>query len=166
MIDKEQAVALAKEAGFKYFASWALGDDPKIIRLQRLCNLAVAHEARDLALVQNLLKEYGLQALDVVEAFKAQNGAEPVGHFYKDRYGYLQQADEELEGQTVPLFTHPAHDDTALLRQALEALESLFGIPAQHTGVGGGGVAVWRLGGSAAPTAAITALRERLGDKA
>ena len=157
MIDKEQAVALAKEAGFKYFASWALGDDPKIIRLQRLCNLAVAHEARDLALVQNLLKEYGLQALDVVEAFKAQNGAEPVGHFYKDRYGYLQQADEELEGQTVPLFTHPAHDDTALLRQALEALNNSTPVLGDYQDE--------NAEAQQKHIAAITALRERLGEK-
>ena len=46
-------------------------------------------------------------------------------------------------------------------RLALGALEGLFGIPNMHTG-GGGGVAVWRLGGSYAPTQAIAALKEVL----
>ena len=151
MIDKETAIELAKEAGFKYFASWALGDDPKIIRLQRLCNLAVAHEARDLALVQNLLKEYGLQALDVVEAFKAQNGAEPVAWAMHREDGLVfdvicPEEHQSYEGKyTLPLFTHPAHDDTALLRQAFDALENMTEGPRQRT---------------------ITALRERLGEKA
>ena len=45
-------------------------------------------------------------------------------------------------------------------KRAVVALESLFGIPAEFTCVGGGGVAVWRLGGSDAPRRAITALRE------
>ena len=152
MIDKETAIELAKEAGFKYFASWALGDDPKIIRLQRLCNLAVAHEARDLALVQNLLKEYGLQALDVVEAFKAQNDAEPVwiqpDHLEKAKMGpYLCRVEPtQRMADFVPLFTHPAHDDTALLRQALEGYESIYGRKPERI------------------EKIITALRERLGE--
>ena len=41
-----------------------------------------------------------------------------------------------------PLYLHPAHDDIALLRQALEALENMTEGPRQRT---------------------ITALRERLG---
>jgi len=53
-------------------------------------------------------------------------------------------------------------DDTALLRQALEALEGLFGVPAQWTGAGAGGVHVWNLGGAEPVRAAITALKERL----
>lgn len=51
-------------------------------------------------------------------------------------------------GTWIPLYTHPAPDDTALLRQALEALEQVA---------------------SAMPfpvaRATITALRERLGEK-
>jgi hypothetical protein len=43
---------------------------------------------------------------------------------------------------------------------ALEALENLFGIPAQWTGEGGGDVAVWRLGGSHRAQAAITAIKQ------
>ena len=43
---------------------------------------------------------------------------------------------------------------------ALEALENLFGIPAQWTGEGGGDVAVWRLGGSHRARAAITAIKQ------
>ena len=60
-------------------------------------------------------------------------------------------------GMLSPLYTHPAHDDTALLRQALEALKEL-----------------WDNFGVVCPSAdlidqyeaAITALRERLGEKA
>lgn len=54
--------------------------------------------------------------------------------------------------------------DEALLRQALEALEGLFGVPDQWTGAGAGGVAVWRPGGADSVRAAIAALRERLGE--
>jgi hypothetical protein len=49
-----------------------------------------------------------------------------------------------------------------LLQQALDALEGLFGVPAQHTGAGGGAVAVWRLGGSDAPRLAITTIKDAL----
>ena len=48
------------------------------------------------------------------------------------------------------------------LKLALEALEGLFGIPDYWTSEGGGGVAVWRLGGSDAPRQAITAIKEAL----
>jgi len=47
-------------------------------------------------------------------------------------------------------------------RLALTALNGLFGVPNEHTGVGGGGVAVWRLGGSDAPRQAIDALKNVL----
>ena len=87
MIDKETAIALAKEADAG-FGRGAMPDSVVgIDAVVRLCNLAVAHEARDLALVQNLLKEYGLQALDVVEAFKAQKDAEPVAWIAKQEDG-------------------------------------------------------------------------------
>lgn len=46
-----------------------------------------------------------------------------------------------------------------VLQQALEALEGLFGTTEQFEG---GSVAVWRLGGSAQPKQAITAIREAL----
>jgi len=36
---------------------------------------------------------------------------EPVGHFYSDRYGYLQQADEEHSKETSPLYTVQALRD-------------------------------------------------------
>ena len=55
--------------------------------------------------------------------------------------------------------------DKALLRQALEALEGLFGVPDQWTGADAGGVAVWRYGGADSVRAAIAALRERLKEK-
>jgi hypothetical protein len=55
---------------------------------------------------------------------------------------------------------------TALLRQALEALEGLFGVPDEFTGGGGGGVAVWRGDGSEPVHKAITALRVALEERA
>lgn len=52
--------------------------------------------------------------------------------------------------------------DEALLRQALEALEGLFGVPDQWTGAGAGGVAVWRIGGPEPVRVVIAAIKERL----
>ena len=46
-----------------------------------------------------------------------------------------------------------------VMKLALEALEGLFGTAEQFDG---GGVAVWRLGGSAQPKQAITAIKEAL----
>ena len=48
------------------------------------------------------------------------------------------------------------------MKQALEALECLFGIPEQFTGKGGGDVAVWTLGGSYRAQQAIPALRQAI----
>ena len=48
------------------------------------------------------------------------------------------------------------------MKQALEALECLFGIPEQFTGKGGGDVAVWRLGGSYRAQQAIPVLRQAI----
>ena len=50
------------------------------------------------------------------------------------------------------------------MKQALEALEKLFGIPAMWTGEGGGDVAVWRLGGSYRAQQAITSLRKAIAE--
>jgi hypothetical protein len=51
-----------------------------------------------------------------------------------------------------------------VMKQALEALECLFGIPEKFTGNGGGDVAVWTLGGSFRSQQAITALRQAIED--
>jgi len=48
------------------------------------------------------------------------------------------------------------------MKQALEALECLFGIPEQFTGKGGGDVAVWTLGGSYRAQQAIPVLRQAI----
>ena len=144
MIDKETAIKLAKEAGMQGMLTYVICT---LDEVHHLCTLAIAHAQKD--------------AEPMYQVWQSTDSCE---EFYS-----WDDVDKEEFDKTKPdkrriLYTHPDHDDTALLRQALEALESLFGIPAQHTGVGGGGVAVWRLGGSAAPTAAITALRERLGE--
>ena len=51
-------------------------------------------------------------------------------------------------------------------QQVLAALQSLFGVPDKYTGLGGGAVAVWRLGGSAAPMDAISILQSKLEEPA
>ena len=48
------------------------------------------------------------------------------------------------------------------MKQALEALECLFGIPERFTGKGGGDVAVWTLGGSYRAQQAIPVLRQAI----
>ena len=48
------------------------------------------------------------------------------------------------------------------MKQALEALECLFGIPEQLTGKGGGDVAVWTLGGSYRAQQVIPVLRQAI----
>ena len=74
----------------------------------------------------------------------------------------------ELHAQVMVLATQCADlqmqaiERDAVLKMALEALEGLFGIPEQWTGEGGGGVSVWRLGGSAAPKDAIDSIRKVL----
>ena len=50
------------------------------------------------------------------------------------------------------------------MKQALEALECLFGIPEHLTGKGGGDVSVWRLGGSYRAQQAIPALRQAIAE--
>lgn len=69
--------------------------------------------------------------------------------------------EDELRFEIGDLTVALAERD-AVLRQALSALEGLFGIPDQWTGEGGGGVSVWRLGGSAAPQDAIAAIKRVL----
>lgn len=71
-----------------------------------------------------------------------------------------------VEGQLRQFARAVTESDEALLRQALETMEGLFGTPDQWTGAGGGGVAVWRLGGPAPVRETIAALRKRLGEKA
>ena len=52
------------------------------------------------------------------------------------------------------------------VQQVLAALQSLFGVPDKYTGLGGGAVAVWRLGGSTAPMEAISILKSKLSEPA
>jgi len=51
------------------------------------------------------------------------------------------------------------------MKQALEALEKLFGIPEQFTGKGAGDVAVWTLGGSYRAQQAIPVLRQAIAEE-
>jgi hypothetical protein len=72
---------------------------------------------------------------------------EPVAWLYRDSWGTLKLS--QIMPPPVgafPVYTHPV-DDTALLRQALEALEQFAGTKLVRT------------------SNVITALRERLGEK-
>ena len=88
-------------------------------------------------------------ALSLLRAKRDERDAEPIwiqpNHLEKAKMGpYLCRVEPtQRMADFVPLFTHPAHDDTALLRMALEALENMTEGPRQR---------------------AITALRERLGE--
>ena len=101
-------------------------------------------------------------ALSLLRAKRDEKDAEPVAldAIYAAWHGagidILGGDWTRFVGMLSPLYTHPAHDDTALLRQALEALKEL-----------------WDNFGVVCPSAdlidqyeaAITALRERLGEK-
>ena len=145
MIDKEIAIALAKEAGFEMWV-----DD-----LHKLCTLAIAHAQKDAGKI--LITPGGGAPGDPCGILAAKD-AEPVAYRlsprYEDEEGYFDFTDSKKTADTLqargwtitPLYTHPAHDDTALLRQALEAFENVAGK-------------------GKLCNAAITALRERLGEK-
>ena len=75
---------------------------------------------------------------------------------------YKDEAFDELEKaqqRKVATGVTDGSKKDAALRLALEALEGLFGTAEQFEG---GGVAVWRLGGSYQPKQAIAAIKEAL----
>ena len=123
-ITKEQAIELAKEANATPYTNRHFLDRPFFTfspeQLEALCNLAVAHAAKD------------------VEPVHTDH---PMRHY--DRTCPACQAGMEPQPPN-----HPAHDDTALLRQCLKALKYHMAQtrPIYET------------------TTAITALRERLGE--
>ena len=127
-ITKEQAIELAKEADKDLprddwnQIAFVLGE----AALHRLCNLAVKHAAKDV---------------------------EPFGFFeyvLDDADGYWRETEDGEDGK--PLYTHPTHDDTSLLRQALKALNLAHPY-------------IQNKAEREQSWAAFTALRERLGDK-
>ena len=93
-------------------------------------------------------------ALSLLRAKRDEKDAEPFGYFQ-----YSIQLDAWVQNRSsnkgAAFYTHPAHGDTALLRMALEVLKEL-----------------WDNFGVVCPSAdlidqyeaAITALRERLGE--
>ena len=68
-----------------------------------------------------------------------------------------------VQGDVQPLYSHPAHDDTALLRMALEALDTIYASTHPYREDGSSTLSTESVELS---NAAITALRERLGEKA
>ena len=129
MIDKETAIELAKQAGgllTEFVINCTKGMRfHNLDALTSLCNLAVAH---------------------------AQKDAEPVAWMSKDKEDLSWGKSKYF---SAPLYTHPVHDDTALLRQALEALELESMEYTVHAITGKGPEHL---------ESATTALRERLGE--
>ena len=130
MIDKETAIELAKEAGHEYdgegFAKF----------VHHLCNLAIAHAQKDAWPVA-----YAHADLLVSETWKTQGW--PM-------IAQIASLKCVTDKYTLPLYTHPSHDDTALLRQALEALEAAMTDDKPYI---------------CKCVESITALRERFGEK-
>ena len=123
MIDKETAIELAMQTGYN---SEGMTDF-----VHRLCNLAVRHAQKDAEPVAWIAKQEGGGLLLWDASYKHIQEGYDLGFNKSKRIKYY------------PLYLHPAHDDTALLRMALEALENMTEGPRQR---------------------AITALRERLGE--
>ena len=164
-ITKEQAIELANEAGCNYFGKTWMMDD-----ITRLCNLAIKHAAKDVEPVSFLAQGTRFK-LSFFE--HEDDGRGNTGTYVTCFEGF----DKELDGRWVALvaaendkhlnFTHPTHDDTALLRQALSALERIsvesicqashHSKKNQHSGL-------TRCPNEVLHTKAITALRERLGE--
>ena len=140
MIDKETAIELARQADATPYTNRYYPDRPFFTcspeQLEATCNLAVKHAQKDAEPV----------ALDAIYAAWHGAGIDILGGDWTPFVGMLP-----------PLYTHPAYDDTALLRQALEALKHLH-----HNAFKSG--AEMGLALTVAGTA-ITALRERLGEK-
>ena len=103
-----------------------------------------------------------LQAADTIDALVAENERLTATLAERDAeiVGWREDQKENLAWQLELHGIIAAQ--RRVLEQARKALESLFGIPDINTGAGGGGVAVWRLGGSDLPRQAITAIQEQL----
>lgn len=131
-ITKETAIELAKEAGWDYYGiAWQV---PKI---HRLCNLAAEHAAKD------------------VEPVKTPAHHAAVRKVLK-HHKLTDVGDGVIEADLIYAVigcTRPAHDDTALLRQCLDALNLAHPY-------------IKNKAEREQSWAAFTALRERLGEKA
>ena len=125
--------------------------------------LAALTAERDALAAQLETFRYELDAIPGIkaerDAYAAAADAMAAAHKVERDHWYA------FQNTQVSLMTEITARGDALkeaARLALDALEGLFGVPLEHTGVGGGGVAVWRLGGSDQPRKAITALKAAL----
>ena len=133
MIDKETAIELAEQAGVipRGHPCYDISFDA----IQALCNLAAKHAQKDAEPVAWIAKQEdgGLLLWDA--SYKLIQEGYDLGFNKNSR-----------RLKYYPLYTHPAHDDTALLRQALEVMLGADCIDTDMVEV-------------------ILALRERLGEK-
>lgn len=101
-------------------------------------------------------------ALSLLRAKRDEKDAEPVAWAMHREDGLVfdvicPEEHQRYEGKyTLPLFTHPAHGDTALLRMALEALNNSTPVLGDYQDE--------NAEAQQKHIAAITALRERLGE--
>ena len=99
-------------------------------------------------------------ALSLLRAKRDEKDAEPVAWRRPSKYGGWAYEDGitsfEHDPSSVPLYEHPAHDDTALLRMALEALNNSTPVLGDYQDE--------NAEAQQKHIAAITALRERLGE--
>ena len=153
MIDKETAIELAKEADEDFGNEFGDMSDSVvgIDAIVRLCNLAVAHAQKDSEPVVGT-KTWFEDGKVITQNLTASDvyAAEPVAWLYRIN-GQLRVCQlAEHDDADFPVYTHPAHDDTALLRQALEALRRAASDDQTYL---------------QECDDAITALRERLGEE-
>ena len=192
MITKETAIELAKEAGglpTEFGINCTKGMRfHNLDTLTSLCNLAVAHAQKDAEPVHQWRKKLTDEPWHDATKEEAYSW---IDEYYEGRTLYTHPEAKDVEpvalldgnGENVyfpsdamfhywlgrnctKLYTRPAHDDTALLRQALEALLSANNDCQELSHHKGD---FHKLGEPCKPMQrfefAITALRERLGEK-
>ena len=153
MITEETAIELAKEADLDWQRGYTL-DDEADNRYHTLCNLAVAHALNTEA---ERLSQHATVIREQRDALKTERDdlagsdkrlREEIGNLQDGIKHWRDEWSEVCNDNQVLI--NKAHDDTALLRLALEALKQ---IDYDSTEDG-------------ALNQVITALRERLGEKA
>ncbi len=135
MIDRETAIALAKEAGFDFNKYGLLqadeeGEIDADAMFERLCNLAVAHSRKDAGPVAWIYTEKQGRVLsftpptnfDKQELSEGEIGIEALFTHPPEADKLLQQALEVVLDEHLPGFTEdaPRHHDDVIYDKAIE----------------------------------------------
>lgn len=157
MIDKETANALALEAYLGLGKELISGPAYDL----RLCNLAIAHAQKDAGKI--LITPGGGAPGDPCGILAAKD-AEPVAWMDMVTVNLVREGINKHKARELAnhFYTHQP-DDTALLRMALEALDTIYASTHPYREDGSSTLSTESVELS---NAAITALRERLGEKA